>query len=636
MTRFARLGALLVALAATAGAQDTAYPVTPDVLALAEGAPVVVRSYDAEYDVDGPGRATTRVTLVATALAPAGREWVGEMSVVHGGFRDLRRFEGVLRDASGAVVRRLGRRDAQDEALGSLYDDLRVRRATLYGDRYPFTVEWSYEVEHRGVLGWPTWRPQPEGRPVEAARFTLLTPPSTAVRTRPRDVGEPRLGPRDRKTERVWTVGQRAATTTEPFGPPSWEQLPELRLGTDRFEIGGAAGTLDSWRGLGQWYGSLAEGRQVLPPEAQREAAARLVGAGTDLEKARRLYRYLQETTRYVSVQLGLGGWQPYDAAYVFERRYGDCKALTNYMQALLAFAGIDSDPVLVEAGDDGTDLDPDFPDNVFNHVILRLPMRTATLDAGDAVWLECTSSYASFGHLGSFTEGRPALLVADGASRIVQTPVSPPEANRTVRAAEVRLDARGGAEADIAWTLVGEPRADAIAALDGATEAQRTEVFSRVTGLSLALRSLDLSDLGTRPDRFTMAATVEIGLAARRAGTRLLVTTVPFASRVPSLPPADDRRQPLRLGSARADLDSVRFVAPPGYSVDRVPPSVEIESPAGRYRLDASVVGGALVVVRELVVAATELPAEAYVQTQAFFEAVAAADGAVAVMRRD
>ena len=639
MTRPLALAALLALAASAAGAaaQDRSFAVTPDVLALADGAPAVVRLYETEYDVDGPGRATTRVRLVATALSPAGREFVGELQVVHGGFRKLRRFDGVLRDAAGAVVRELGRRDAQDEAMGSLYDDLRLRRASLYGDRYPFTVEWTYEVEDRGVLGWPTWRPQPEGRPVQAAQFTLGVPAQTAVRTRPRDVGAPavRLGERGRDV-RVWTFGSQAAARTEPFGPPWWEQLPELRLGTDRFEIGGAPGRLDSWDGLGRWYGELAQGRQELPAAAHAEVRALLEGAETDREKARRLYRHLQQTTRYVSVQLGLGGWQPYDAAYVFERRYGDCKALTNYMQTLLAFAGIDSAPVLIEAGDDGTDLDPEFPDNVFNHVVLRLPMRTETLQTDGAVWLECTSPYASFGHLGSFTEGRAGLLVTGDGGRLVQTPTSPPEANQTARTAEVRLDERGGARAEVTWALEGEPRADALAALDGATEAERAAVFNRVVGLGLDVVALDLSDLGPRPDRLRLAATLGIGVAARRAGSRLLVPAVPFAVGVPTLPAADDRRQPVRLGSAYAHRDSVRFVPPAGYAVDRVPPPAEIEGPVGRYALRAAVEDGALVVVRELTVSGTELPAEAYDQARDFFAAVAAADAAVAVMRKE
>ena len=68
-------------------------------------------------------------------------------------------------------------------------------------------------------------------------------------------------------------------------------------------------------------------------------------------------------------------------------------------MGAMLDAVGIEAHPVLIEAGEDGSDLREDFPDNAFNHVILRVPlaepaMRIPALVDG-AVWLECTSPYA-------------------------------------------------------------------------------------------------------------------------------------------------------------------------------------------------------------------------------------------------
>ena len=614
-------------------------------LRASEGAPVVVRSYETEYDVEGPGRATTRVRLVATALSAAGREAVGELVVTHGGFRRLRRFEGTLYDAAGAEVGRLDQRDAEDHVPGSIYEDLRVRVASLYGDTYPFTVVWEYEIEHRGVLGWPTWRPQREGWPVEAAVFRLAVPPGTPVRTWARGIVPPSVGVNARgQEEHVWQVVNAPAAEVEPFGPPSWMQLPELRLGTDRFEIGGASGRLDSWASFGAWYDRLGEGRQRLSPEALAEVERVVEGAPTDLEKARRLYRHLQATTRYVSVQLGLGGWQPFDAAYVFERRYGDCKALTNYMLAMLAAAGVEADPVLIEAGDEGSGLVEDFPDNAFNHVVLRVPtaeptagpaMRTAPLAPDGAVWLECTSPYAAFGHLGAFTEGRPALLVDGDESRIVHTPTSGPSANWARREATVRLDARGRAEADVVWALHGEERADALAALDGATEAERTAALRSATGLpSLDVLAIDLAAVAARPDTLDFWATLDVAHVARRAGTRLLLGLAPFAPAV-AVPPADDRRQhPVRLGVAYAQRDSVRFELPEGYAADRVPEPVEVEGPVGRYALRATAEGGALIVVRELVVHAPDQPAKAYDEVRAFFQAVAAGDESRAVVK--
>ena len=635
MSRRLLVAAAAAALCGAAAAQPRPFVVTAATEAAAGDHASLVRLEEVAFTVERPGRATTRVRRVVTAFGPAGREAAGRFVLVQDGFDRLRRFEGTLRDRSGHVVHELGRGDLTHEAIGTIYHELQASRAALYHDAYPFTVEWSYEVEHDGVLGWPTWRPQRGGAPVEQAAFTLVVPAGTTVRALARGVEAHAAEARGRTEVHRWTVAQRPAPEVEPFGPPAREQLPELRVGTDRFEIGGAPGRLDSWSAFGAWYRRLGDGRRALPEAARAEVRRVVAGARTDREKARRLYRHLQQTTRYVSIQLGLGGWQPFPAEEVFDRRYGDCKALTNYLQALLAEAGVEAEPVLVEAGAGGASLDPDFPDNHFNHVVLRVPMRTGELGGDEAVWLECTSPYAAFGHLGAFTEGRHALRITPAGGELIRTPTSPPQANAATREATLRLAADGSAEADVRWTLLGEPRAEALARLSGSTAADRARALAGMTGLSgFDVTALDLGALAAAPDTLAIAATLALPTAARRAAGRLLVPVAPLAGAVPALPPDSARTHPLRLGSASATRDSVRLVAPDGYALHRAPPPVEIESPAGRYTLRATSAGDALVVTRELVVSAPRLPAEAYAEVRAFFDAVARADAEVAVFK--
>jgi transglutaminase-like putative cysteine protease len=45
-------------------------------------------------------------------------------------------------------------------------------------------------------------------------------------------------------------------------------------------------------------------------------------------KKAKKIYQYLQNKTRYISVQIGIGGFQPVTAADVDRLGYGDCKGI--------------------------------------------------------------------------------------------------------------------------------------------------------------------------------------------------------------------------------------------------------------------------------------------------------------------
>ncbi|WP_296108935.1 transglutaminase family protein [uncultured Alistipes sp.] len=129
------------------------------------------------------------------------------------------------------------------------------------------------------------------------------------------------------------------AVCSETSSSPLIDLVPVVYAVPHRFEYEKTQGSMENWESYGRWQCSLLEGRDLLPEELRAEVHRRTDALGTPREKVRALYDYLGETTRYISIQLGIGGLQPMPAEEVFRTKFGDCKALSNYLKACLRSA---------------------------------------------------------------------------------------------------------------------------------------------------------------------------------------------------------------------------------------------------------------------------------------------------------
>lgn len=117
-----------------------------------------------------------------------------------------------------------------------------------------------------------------------------------------------------------------------------------------------------------------------------RAQIARIKAASSDpATRAEAALQLVQDEVRYVYVGLDGGNYRPASADITWDRRFGDCKAKTALLLAILRELGIEAEAVLVNVGgDDG--LDGRLPNaSVFNHVLVR-----ATI-AGHHYWLDGT-----------------------------------------------------------------------------------------------------------------------------------------------------------------------------------------------------------------------------------------------------
>ena len=388
-------------------------------------------------------------------------------------------------------------------------------------------------------------------------------------------------------------------------------------------------GQFKDWKSAGRFFYTLNAGRDQLSPEMQASVKQMIAGVQNDQDKIAILYRHLQESCRYVSIQLGIGGWQTLPAEFVEKKKYGDCKALSNYMKAMLKVAGIESYPAVIYAGDYGApEWYEDLPSPVANHMILYVP--------GTDTWLECTSKQAPCGYLSDFTADRHALLITPDGGVLKRTPVLRPEDNFIQAQTTLQLDEQG--TASIAQQFIyGGSRHDS---WRHTALTQKAEDLQREVAESISFSVKTLRDIKVEAPKTVAQATLtykaESNAYAVVSGKRMFLPINkcnPFRFNFSG---GEKRKHPIRLREGWVQEDSVLIALPPGFSIESMPPEKVLEHEIGQYRLKVvQMPDGRVQVTRQIRIEAFTLPAERYAELKKFLADIRKADGAQLVLLR-
>ena len=637
---------LLLALAATSLPRPATagpapkYAVADMPAALRENAHAVVRHQEETLLVKSVGRTVETTRRAVTILDEAGSRWAAEL-VYYSSLNSISYFRGAVYDATGRQLRQLRSQDIRDISLSdgfSLASDARGRVADLSQPTYPYTVEFEYEVVSDNPLFYSTWRPQPvEQLSVEQASFRVTMPAGMALRYQERQL--PAGTAQAKRTQGSqemyeWEVHNLAAREEEPDGPSVGELTPSVFTAPSEFEVQGHAGRLTSWADLSRWTYELNAGRADLPPALVAGMQALVQGETDERARIRKVYKFLQANTRYISVQLGLGGWQTFPASSVAANGYGDCKALTNYCQALLGAAGIKAHAALVRAGSDEQDIRTDFPSSQFNHVVLCVPLTQQA--KADTVWLECTSQTNPFGYMGGFTGNRHALLLLPEGGRLIPTPRYGAAENRRERHADVFLDATGNATATLRTLRTGLEY-DGVAGLPGLElSEQKKRISNRLALPNFTLNKVSFQSLAPTAAVPGLTETLALTLPglAPPSGKRVFLTPN-LLSRLPvPATSVGERQSDVLLDHAFTQLDTIQLHLPASFQPEQLPAPVQLKTPFGNYSSQLlTLPDGTLRYIRRLEMPRTRFSAPEYPAYLEFRRKVSAADKAQLVL---
>ena len=600
---------------------------------LRENASSVVREYDQTYRSESPREASVRVRYVVTLLND-NHDRENQLVVYYDDDTHISRFRATLYDALGQKVREAKKSEIEDvRALsgGQFYTDSRVRTVTLSHLSYPYTVEFEYELKMKdfGAVNAPIFAPQDYDEAVEHARFTALIREGNELRYRGQHLPEPTVTSEEGYAKYVWEVENLPARRSEPYAPVPSATLPFLRTALADFAVGDLQLTNRDWETFGKQMLQLHQDIRTLPPTLAAAVEETTAGLTTDREKIAALYKLLQGRTRYVGVQLGIGGWQPFSAEYVESNRYGDCKALSNYMGAMLDAVDIDNYPVLVHWSDRPyLPVEADFTASAFNHMILYVP--------GEDLYLECTSNSMPTGYLGDGKQDRNVVWLTPEGGKLVRTPAHEPGENGHVRTTELTLQADGKAELDLRAGYFGASHENLRRFFHA--EADRSEQLDYLhrRGVLPDVKGTEYT-VSVAPDdpELELSYRTVLPRYARKMGSR---TFLPLNKlfRIDAVPDkVADRQFPVVTHRARFYVDTVRLSLPDNLEVESLgEPLTTIDHPAGEYRAEVKTSPGQLTWIRTLKLVPVELPAADYEGFRDFFVAVSKAERRQVVLR--
>jgi hypothetical protein len=529
-------------------------------------------------------------------------------------------------DKSGIPINTIKAKDIIDYSAYdgfSIYSDNRTKRFDLRYPNYPYTIEVEVAYDFNGFLTFPGWTPFSSfSVSSEKSSYQLISPSNYEIRYKEINM-EPaaKVETVDGRKVISWNFGSFSALEREPRMPYFQEVIPRILAAPSTFTYEGYAGSISDWKSFGLFQLKLNEGRNQLTPEVTAKVKNMVNDQQTQAEKVATLYEYLQKNTRYVSIQLGIGGLQPFPASQVASTGYGDCKALSNYMKSMLDVLGVNSYYTIINGGEGEPDIYTDFPSAQFNHVILCVP------NEQDTIWLECTSQKNPFGYQGQFTGDRDALVVNEKGGFIAHTTIYNQDNNRQDQYTNVVLNEAGFASVTFSSVCKGLQYENYEEVLEIGENEQKKWLYKRIDIPSFEITAFKFNHEKKPIPELNANVSANITRYGSASGKRLFFQPNVF-NKINSIAiPQKERKYPLALRYPFIDTDTVSISIPQGYHLEFVPTPVSIESPYGRYTAQVIPSENGLLYIRTYSLVKGTFPPEQYMDFVKFINKVAEVD---------
>ena len=593
---------------------------------LKQNANSVVRLYDTEIELESSKKMKIKVKKAITILNKLGDN-NSQLTFNYDKSNQLKKLKITLFNAFGVEVKDISKKDIKDYHAAdgiSLFNDGRVKYYKHVPTSYPYTIYYEYEKESSNTAFIPRWFPLNYNQGLEESTFSISFPSDFEIQKLERNFENFNIKKNINTNNLSFIIRNSPAIKYEELCPSYITIMPSVMLAITKFHLEGIDGEADSWKDFGKWmFDNLISNRMELSEGAKIKVKNLVTGIDDPVKKAKIIYEYVQNKTRYISVQVGIGGWMPMLANDVDRLSYGDCKALTNYTKSLMDAVGVESYYTAVYAGRNKRSMENDVVSVQGNHVFLYIPSEEKD------IWLECTSQTVPFGYQGTFTDDRDVLVISPEGGIIKHTGVHDDKNSFQNTLADYKINSEGSLEANIKISSGGiqyrnhydlEKKSER-----DVHEYYKSDYWSYINNLTV-----NNYHFSNNRDGIIFKENVKIGASdyTTFSGDRMLFIVNAF-NRVSHIPKRyRNRKLPLEISRGFVDSDEFIIDLPTEYSVEAIPKAVKMENKFGKYEFSIEKIAPAkLKYVRTFLLKKGTHPAKDYNDYRNFRKQIAKLD---------
>ena len=587
-------------------------------------AKIVIRDHSLHIKVERIDRMIIKESLVKTILDNDHSNEIN-LSFFHDPSVKIKDLKAIIYNVNGEVIEELNKRKFNDYSTTSgstLYSDSRALNYTYNSPSFPITVAYdiTYISSSTGFIR--QWIPIPAYNvSLESSSYHIEYDPSLGMRSKEHNLEDFAQIETAISDNSIKYTARNIPATNYEYKAPSWKNIaPRVSSAFENFLLKNVKGVNKNWATIGAWmYHSLVKNQGVINNGVKKDIDELILNLSSDEEKARAIYHYVQNRSRYISVQLDIGGWKPIAAQSVHDSGYGDCKGLTNYTMALLKYAGITSYYSVIYGGDKLNNIDPELSRIEGNHVILCIP----DLVNQDTTWLECTSQSSPFGYIANFTDDRLALILTPEGGKVRKTKAYGDYENTSTNHNRIVITSSGDISIDHISKKSGAlfDHYQLLDYYDNDMADYYRQYWDNIPRFQLNSSSYNVDK---RKIELVENVHATIQQLVQNTDGDIILNVLTLKHPIKSPPRIRNRKLPIIIPRGKEIIDTTTLVLPDNYRLKYSPEPVDIQTPFGSYSLEViKASDNELSVIRKLILKKGNFPARDYNSYRSFYKKI-------------